>query len=155
MSSLTDLVDRYIDMWNETDAGRRRALIARIWTEDAHYVDPALEGEGREGIEAMVKAVREGNTLVIFPEGRITVTGALMKVFDGPGMVADKADAPIIPVRIDGAQYSPFSRLRGKVHLQRFPKISLTVLPRAALPSLARQMRGSGGPSPAADSMTR
>ena len=43
------------------------------------------------------------------------VTGALMKVFDGSGMVADKADAPIVPVRIDGAQFTPFSRLRGKV----------------------------------------
>src|SRR4051812_1711107 len=79
--------------------------------------------------KAMVKAVKEGNTLVIFPEGRITVTGALMKVFDGPGMVADKADAPIIPVRIDGAQYSTFSKLRGKVRLKMFPKITLTVLP--------------------------
>jgi acyl-[acyl-carrier-protein]-phospholipid O-acyltransferase / long-chain-fatty-acid--[acyl-carrier-protein] ligase len=79
--------------------------------------------------KAMVKTVREGNTLVIFPEGRLTVTGALMKVFDGPGMVADKADAPIIPVRIDGAQYSSFSRLKGKVRIRRFPKIRLTVLP--------------------------
>jgi acyl-[acyl-carrier-protein]-phospholipid O-acyltransferase/long-chain-fatty-acid--[acyl-carrier-protein] ligase len=79
--------------------------------------------------KAMVKAVREGNTLVIFPEGRITVTGALMKIFDGPGLVADKADAPIVPVRIDGAQYSPFSRLRGKVHTRTFPKIRLIVLP--------------------------
>jgi acyl-[acyl-carrier-protein]-phospholipid O-acyltransferase/long-chain-fatty-acid--[acyl-carrier-protein] ligase len=77
---------------------------------------------------AMVKAVREGRTLVIFPEGRITVTGALMKVFDGPGMVADKADAPIIPVRIDGAQYTPFSHLRGKVRLRRFPRIRITIL---------------------------
>jgi acyl-[acyl-carrier-protein]-phospholipid O-acyltransferase/long-chain-fatty-acid--[acyl-carrier-protein] ligase len=52
-----------------------------------------------------------------------------MKVFDGPGMVADKADAPIIPVRIDGAQYTPLSRLKGKIRLRRFPKITLTVLP--------------------------
>ncbi|MEZ5737785.1 MAG: acyl-[ACP]--phospholipid O-acyltransferase [Novosphingobium sp.] len=79
--------------------------------------------------KAMVKAVKEGRTLVIFPEGRITVTGALMKVFDGPGMVADKADAPIIPVRLDGLQYTPFSRLKGKVQQRWFPKVTLTVLP--------------------------
>jgi acyl-[acyl-carrier-protein]-phospholipid O-acyltransferase/long-chain-fatty-acid--[acyl-carrier-protein] ligase len=92
---------------------------------DAFPVDPT----NPMAAKAMVKAVREGRTLVIFPEGRITVTGALMKVFDGPGMVADKADAPIVPVRIDGAQYTPFSRLRGKVRLRWFPKIRLTVLP--------------------------
>jgi len=79
--------------------------------------------------KAMVRAVREGRTLVIFPEGRITVTGALMKVFDGPGMVADKAHAPIVPVRLDGPQYSPFSRLKGKVRTRLFPKVSITVLP--------------------------
>ncbi|WP_231735559.1 acyl-[ACP]--phospholipid O-acyltransferase [Novosphingobium sp. CCH12-A3] len=79
--------------------------------------------------KAMVKAVKEGRTLVIFPEGRITRTGALMKVFDGPGMVADKAEAPIIPVRLDGPQYTRFSRMQGKVRLRWFPKITLTVLP--------------------------
>jgi acyl-[acyl-carrier-protein]-phospholipid O-acyltransferase / long-chain-fatty-acid--[acyl-carrier-protein] ligase len=99
--------------------------------------------------KAMVKTVREGNTLVIFPEGRITVTGALMKVFDGPGMVADKADAPVIPVRIDGAQYTRFSHLKGKVRLRAFPKIKLTVLPprRFELPQemTARQRRAVAG----------
>lgn len=79
--------------------------------------------------KAMVRTVREGNTLVIFPEGRITVTGALMKVFDGPGMVADKADAPIVPVRLNGPQFTPFSRLKGKVRTRIFPKISIDVLP--------------------------
>jgi acyl-[acyl-carrier-protein]-phospholipid O-acyltransferase/long-chain-fatty-acid--[acyl-carrier-protein] ligase len=91
---------------------------------DAFPVDPTNPMSAK----AMVKAAREGRTLVIFPEGRITVTGALMKIFDGPGMVADKADAPIVPVRIDGAQYTPFSRLRGKLRLRWFPKIRLTVL---------------------------
>ena len=79
--------------------------------------------------KAMVKAVKEGRTLVVFPEGRITVTGTLMKVFAGPGMVADKAGAPIIPVRVDGAQYTRFSHMKGKARLRAFPKIRLTVLP--------------------------
>ena len=34
MENPTDLIDRYIAMWNETDAERRRALIARTWTEE-------------------------------------------------------------------------------------------------------------------------
>jgi acyl-[acyl-carrier-protein]-phospholipid O-acyltransferase/long-chain-fatty-acid--[acyl-carrier-protein] ligase len=79
-------------------------------------------------VKAMVKAVREGRTLVIFPEGRITVTGGLMKVFAGPGMVAQIAGAPIVPVHIDGAQYTPFSHLKGKARLRLFPKIRLTIL---------------------------
>lgn len=78
--------------------------------------------------KAMINEVRKGRTLVIFPEGRITVTGALMKVFDGPGMIADKADAPIIPVRLDGPQFSPFSRLKGKLRTRWFPKMRMTVL---------------------------
>ncbi len=59
MSNLTDLIDRYIAMWNETDEARRRALIAGVWTEGASYLDPMLEGQGRSGIEAMVRGVQE------------------------------------------------------------------------------------------------
>ena len=52
-----------------------------------------------------------------------------MKIFEGPGMVADKADAPLVPVRLDGAQYSPFSRLSGKVKIRWFPKMRVTFMP--------------------------
>jgi len=57
MSNPTELVDRYIAMWNETDAGRRRALIDGVWVEGASYLDPMLQGDGRSGIDAMVAGV--------------------------------------------------------------------------------------------------
>ncbi len=79
-------------------------------------------------IRALVGSVRQGEKLVIFPEGRITVTGALMKIYEGPGMIADKAGAMILPVRLEGAQYTPFSRLKGKVRIRWFPRISVRFL---------------------------
>jgi hypothetical protein len=58
MTDRTDLIDRYIAIWNETDAARRRDLIARTWTEAATYVDPMLRSQGRAEIDAMVAAVQ-------------------------------------------------------------------------------------------------
>lgn len=59
MSNRTDLIDRYIAIWNETDAGRRRDLIASTWTESASYLDPLMQGDGQSGIDAMIQAVQE------------------------------------------------------------------------------------------------
>ena len=53
-TAIEQLVDRYLAVWNETDPDARRALIARTWTEDGSYLDPLLEGEGHDGIDAAI-----------------------------------------------------------------------------------------------------
>jgi len=58
MSNFTDLIDRYIAIWNETDAKHRRDLIARTWTEDSTYLDPLMRGEGHGGIDSMIQGVQ-------------------------------------------------------------------------------------------------
>ena len=58
MTSSKDLVDRYLAIWNETNAAARRALIAKTWTETATYVDPLMRGEGHDGIDAMIAAAQ-------------------------------------------------------------------------------------------------
>ena len=81
------------------------------------------------GARHLINAVKSGETLVIFPEGRISVTGALMKVYDGTGLIADKGEAELLPVHISGAERTPFSRLNpDQVARKWFPKITMTVL---------------------------
>lgn len=77
----------------------------------------------------LIDILKSDRKLVIFPEGRLTVTGSLMKIYDGPAMIADKTGADILPIRINGASLSTFSRLKNKYRLRLFPKITLTILP--------------------------
>jgi len=59
MAEVTTVVDNYIAGWNETDPGRRRAIIGETYTDDATYVDPMIEGKGPDGIDAMIAGVQQ------------------------------------------------------------------------------------------------
>ncbi|MBS1156815.1 MAG: bifunctional acyl-ACP--phospholipid O-acyltransferase/long-chain-fatty-acid--ACP ligase [Proteobacteria bacterium] len=96
-------------------------------------------------MKQIVKLVMTGQPVVIFPEGRITKTGSLMKVYDGAAFVAAKTGATIVPVRIDGAARSYFGRLAGVYPRKVFPRVSIDIQPRRtiAMPDLpsAKQRR--------------
>jgi hypothetical protein len=72
MSDHAAVIDRYFAVWNETDAARRRNLIAQTWTEDAAYIDPLIEGVGHAGIDVMV-----GGVQVQFPGHIFRLTSAI------------------------------------------------------------------------------
>lgn len=82
----------------------------------------------------IIQLVETGRPVVIFPEGRITVTGALMKVYEGSAFVAGKTSATIIPVRLDGPQRSHFSRMGGSAPRGWFPKMTITILDATSIP---------------------
>jgi hypothetical protein len=58
MSDFTDIVRRYVATWNETDAGRRRALIDELYAADGGYTDPTAELRGPAEIDGYVAAMQ-------------------------------------------------------------------------------------------------
>ena len=85
------------------------------------------------GMKTVLKALNSGRPVVIFPEGRISDTGGLMKVYDGPAMLAARSGAEIIPVRLDGLKRSYFSRMSSEQPKSWLPKVTLTLLAAARI----------------------
>lgn len=110
-----------------------------------YTVDPASP----LAMKQVIKLINSGRNVVIFPEGRITTTGSLMKVYDGPAFVAYKTQAQLIPIRLEGPQFSLFSRMSSSHPKKLFPKITITVLkptvfeePQASSSSQKREIAG-------------
>ena len=96
----------YIALWNETDARRRAELLRAGWREDAHYVDPLMQGAGHDAIDALIAGVqakfpgfrfaRDGGADVVQdtirfrwtlgPEGQALVKGTDFVRIDGDRM---------------------------------------------------------------------
>jgi hypothetical protein len=76
MTDFNTLVARYIASFNETDAGKRRALIGETFTETATYVDPVMQSEGHNGIDQMLAGVQERFTGLAFKQvGKVDAYG--------------------------------------------------------------------------------
>ncbi|MDD3609290.1 MAG: bifunctional acyl-ACP--phospholipid O-acyltransferase/long-chain-fatty-acid--ACP ligase [Halothiobacillaceae bacterium] len=109
---------------------RQPMFRAMLWLTDYLTVDPMHP----MAVKQILALVKSGRPVVIFPEGRITVTGGLMKVYEGPAFVAARTGATLVPVRLDGPARSTFARLSGEARRQWFPQIRLSILPPTQLP---------------------
>ncbi len=59
MSEATDLVQRYLEVWNETDPYIRLAAVECLWTDDGRYVDPLATVTGHAQIADLIGAVQQ------------------------------------------------------------------------------------------------
>ena len=121
--------------------------MARLW-----WVRPALRFARTYAVEpsrpfavrAMIRDVAGGAPLVIFPEGRLTMTGNLMKFYDGAAFIAARTGATLIPGHIAGAGVMPLTRIHGhKVRRRWFPKVTVTLGPAIVPVHPARSATGN------------
>ncbi|MGN0919382.1 MAG: MFS transporter [Alphaproteobacteria bacterium] len=81
-------------------------------------------------VKTMVEELRQDKMCMIFNSGLVEGGHTRLKMYEGAAMMALKGNAPIVPIRIDGACHTFFSRITGKrTWFKAFPKITLTVLP--------------------------
>jgi acyl-[acyl-carrier-protein]-phospholipid O-acyltransferase/long-chain-fatty-acid--[acyl-carrier-protein] ligase len=95
----------------------------------------------------MAEFLATGGRLVLFAEGRITLTGSLMKLFDGTGFLIHKTGAKVITSYLRNARRVPFVRHKGWTHW--FPRVTAHFsaaqtpppLPEGTRSSVARERR--------------
>lgn len=85
-------------------------------------------------MKRILHAIEEGTPVGIFPEGRVTVTGSMMKIYDGTAFLAARSGATVLPVHIDGADHSIFGRMKSPYPIQWRPRVRLTYLPVTTVP---------------------
>ena len=66
---------------------------------------PQREAGARQTLRYIGGLLADQTSVLIFPEGRRSETGAIDRFRPGIGMIASRLRAPVVPVRIDGLQH--------------------------------------------------
>jgi acyl-[acyl-carrier-protein]-phospholipid O-acyltransferase/long-chain-fatty-acid--[acyl-carrier-protein] ligase len=104
-----------------------RTVASRLWLRPFlknRYVVP-LDFMNPYALKDVVRMVEEGLPLLVFPEGRRTSTGHIMKIYDGTGFAAFRTGARILPVYLRNTYNTIFARKHKGRHL--FAPIAMTV----------------------------
>ena len=101
----------------DTDFSRRskiasRGMAALAWLGFGAVVP--VDGASPFGIRALLKALDRGETVMVFPEGRISETGRPQPEQPGVTWLVRRAGAPVLRVRIRGAERSRFFAKAGR-----------------------------------------
>ena len=56
---MQEIIERYLEAWNETDASARRELVAALWAADGSYTDPLADVRGPDAIASLMGAAQQ------------------------------------------------------------------------------------------------
>ena len=101
------LGERLWGMWRPPDG---MSIFARLWQQAGYYLVVALFTVFRLPLQSGVsecfsfagESADRGYSVVVFPEGRRTQDGKPSLFRSGVGLLAQKLDIPVVPLRIDG-----------------------------------------------------
>ena len=66
---MLEIIKRYLDAWNETDAASRRALVGELWAADGSYTDPLADVRGPDAIAGLMGAAQQQFAGLVFTLG--------------------------------------------------------------------------------------
>ncbi len=75
------------------------------------------------GLRSLLKALNNGQSVMIFPEGKISSNGTPNEKLPGLRWLADRSNAKVCSIRLRGPENS---RLFGKTGRKLWPKINMT-----------------------------
>lgn len=119
--------------------GLARRIVPRF---AARFIDVILLGpEQSMNTRRIIRSLRQGRTIVIFPEGRLPISGGRMRAHESAALIAARSGAKILPLHIAGLDAAPLSRVaRAQVRRRWFPKLRVTAL-------AARSLGAEAGPA--------
>lgn len=82
----------------------------------------AEEGPDARAIKEVIRRLRMGRCVMIFPEGSRSETGQIEPFKRGVALLVKRAECPVIPAAIDGA-FEAWPRARKRPRVWRAPKV--------------------------------
>lgn len=120
---LFSLIERETSIAVNTDWAKGRLLGGLIKALNIAALDP----QRPMAAKGLAQEIRGGRAALVFPEGRISTHGALMKVYPGTAWLVDAAQAPIVPIHIEGLEASRWTRAIPGLRRRLFPKVRIRV----------------------------
>lgn len=120
---LFSLIDRQVAIAVNTDWSKGPVLSRFAGILGIAPLDP----QNPMAAKGLAQQIQSGGAAMVFPEGRISTHGALMKVYPGTAWLVDAAQAPVVPIHIEGLESSRVTRPIAGMARRLFPKVRIRV----------------------------